>query len=219
MALLSRLFGSARRFETAIADYPVYHWPHPGEGHALTPAQRRDNLAQFLAELPTRIALVRATLHELGVDIPPPEHVSAGSTTSRQLHDFTRGTLSKVRGIEALCSHGWRTRPYDGRDARVVSFMHDLGSYCGTCTTNDPPGFAWAIDDTRYSATSRMGSAGNVVIYKHIPFEPRAIRRFHDVIDWTMFAVHHEALVAAGKTIGKVNAFRFLDDHLEGGHG
>lgn len=219
MALLSRLFGNARRFETAIADYPVFQSPHPGEGYLLTPAQWRDNLAHFLAELPTRIALVRATLHELGVDIPPPEHVSAGSTASGQLHDFTRGTLSKVRGIEALCAHGWRTRPRDGRDARVVSFVHDLGIYCGTCTTSDPPGFAWAIDDTRYSESSRMGSAGNVLIYKHIPSESRAIRRFHDVIDWTMYAVFDEARVAGGKTIGKLNAFKFLDDHLDGAHG
>lgn len=219
MALLSRLFGNARRFETAIADYPVFQWPHPGEGYLLTPAQRRENLAHFLAQLPTRIALIRSTLHELGVDIPPPEHVSAGSPVSGQLHEFARATLSKVKGIEALCAHGWRTRSYDGRDARVVSFVHDIGIYCGTCTTNDPPGFAWAIDDTRYSATSRMGSADNVVIYKHIPFEPRAIRRFHDVIGWTMYAVFDEARVATGKTIGKVNAFRFLDDHLEGGHG
>lgn len=219
MALFSQLFGNARRFEQAVSDYPVFTAPHQGEGYPLSPAQRRENLAHFLAELPARIDLVRTTLRDLGTEIPLPVEVSAGSPVSRQLHEFARGTLSKVKGIEALCAHGWRTRSYDGRDARVMSFVHDIGIYCGTCATNDPPGFVWAIDDTRYSKGSRMGSAGNVVIYKRIPFEPRAIRRFHDVIDWTMYEVFDEARVATGKTIGKLNAFKFLDDHLEGGHG
>lgn len=219
MAIFSRLFGNAKRFELAVADYPVFDWPHAGEGYHLSPAQRRENLASFLERLPSRIDLLRATMEQLGIALPPPQAVTAGSDVSRTLHDFTRSTLSKVKDMEAICAHGWRTRTREGRAARVFSFVHDIGIFCGTCATNDPPGFAWAIDDTRYSETSRMGSAGNVVIYKHIPFEPRAIRRFHDIIDWTVYTANEEARVTAGKTIGKINAFKFLDDHLEGGHG
>jgi len=219
VAIFSRLFGSARRFEQAVSDYPVFASPHQGEGYLLSPAQRRENLASFLDLLPSRIQLLQRTMLELGVELPPPQAVSAGSSVSRTLHDFTRNTLSKVKDMEVICAHGWRTRAREGRAARVLSFVHDIGIYCGTCATNDPPGFAWAIDDTRYSASSRMGSAGNVVIYKHIPFEPRAIRRFHDIIDWTVYSANEEARVTAGKTIGRLNVFKFLDDHLEGGHG
>lgn len=219
MAIFSRLFGSAKRFEQAVSDYPVFAAPHQGEGYLLSPAQRRENLASFLDLLPSRIQLLQLTMLDVGVELPPPEVASAGSDVSRKLHDFTRSTLSKVRGIEALCARGWRTRTRAGRDARVFSFVHDIGIYCGTCATNNPPGFAWAIDDTRYSERSRMDSAGNVVIFKRIPFEPRAIRRFHDVIGWAVYSVFDEARVAGGKTIGKVNSFKFLDDHLEGGHG
>lgn len=218
MGLLNGLFGADRNAGGVLADYAPLEWPHPREGVHLSAGERAANLAYFLSVKDTRVELVTGALADLGAEVPPPSQATEASGTSVMLHDLARSTLCKIKGFGKICAPGWRDRPVSGREARLLSFACDLGIYCGEAavTTRD---FAWTIDDTKYKPGKAMTTQGNVVIYKKVPFDPKPIDRFIDIIAYPVYTIHDEDRIRQGKGLAWVNGFSFLDDLTSGRHG
>lgn len=219
MGLFNRVFGSAGKFEKAVADYPVFAFPHRGLGNDLSPEQRQANLAQFEAVKDQRIALLQGLLGEFATVLPAPNLVGPGSDISLSLDRFGKSTLAHVKGMETICAPKWRERAPAGREAAILSVVVDIGIYCGECTTNTPPGFRWTVDNSKYRKNDYMPTSGNVCIAKVVSGSPKPFEKYLDILDWSVNTVALLAKAESGKTVAKINAFDFLDGILEGGHG
>lgn len=218
MGLLDGLFGAGRKADRLLADYTPLEWSYPRDGVHLSAEERAANLEYFMSVKDTRIDNVMRALSDLGVEVPPPSQADEASGTSVRLHDLARSTLCRIKDFGKICAPGWRDRPVSGREARLLSFACDLGIYCGEAAVTTR-GFAWTIDDTKYKPGKAMTTQGNVVIYKKVPFDPKPIDRFIDIIAYPVYTVHDEDRIRQGKGLAWVNGFSFLDDLTSGRHG
>ncbi len=216
MSFLSGWIGRGRKFEASLADYDLFEFPHAGEGKDLTAKQQQDNLDYLLKVKDDRCRQLVNTLAAFGVEIPMPSEVTNYKAVSRTLHDFSQLTLAHVRKIEAICAPNWRERSRTGRDARIASFVTDLGIYCGECTTYTDLGFDWRIDDTDYKPADRMPTAGLAVLSHISRLAPHHFRLYHDVLDWTFYRVADDAKAKAGRSLPMVHSFSFLDHLMDG---
>jgi hypothetical protein len=219
MGLFDRLFGNAATLEKAVAGYPTFAFPNKGIGHFLDITARKANLDYFSEVKHQRIALIRELLDDFGFTLPDPTASEHGVAVSTALDGFARSTLAPLKGIEDICAYGWRERPSDGREARILSIAVDLGIYCGECTTQTPPGFAWTVDNSRYRTDDYMPTSGNVCISKVVAAQPKHFEKFLDVLDFAVRSVGQLGRARNGKTIVRSNMFDFLDAIMGGGHG
>jgi hypothetical protein len=219
MGLFDRLFGNAAKLEKVVASYPTFAFPSKGIGHFLDSGARRANLEYFSEVKHQRIALLRDLLADFGCTLPVPTASEPSLAVSTALDGFARSSLAPLRGIEDICAYGWRERPSDGREARILSVAVDLGIYCGECTTQTPPGFAWTVDNSRYRTDDYMPTSGNVCISKVVAAQPKPFEKFLDVLDYSVRSVEQLGRARNGKTIVRSNMFDFLDAIMGGGHG
>jgi hypothetical protein len=210
------LFGSGGDLKSLLAAYPVTPLPHPGGGKNLSAAQRAENLAQFMANKDAQCARVMDFCKKAGFELMAPGSAFASGSSSQTLHAFVTRQLARQKNAVEVCDNFWRDRAVQDADARLLAVAVDIGVYCGECVTRSPLGFDWRIDDTAYRPKDVMMTAGNVVISNVSQIGPKPMRLFHDIIGWAVYSVCDAARVRTGKTIGKLNQFRFLDDFLSG---
>ncbi|MCZ8370339.1 MAG: hypothetical protein O9293_10300 [Porphyrobacter sp.] len=213
MSFLSGLIGKAAKFDKSLSQYELFAFPHAGKGIDLSEAQRVANLDWFLRVKDERCQLFLAAMAAAGVHLPEPGDVTDHHALTLSLDTFARSTLDHVRQIDRICAPGWRERRPEEREAAILSFVIDLGIYCGECARSTPLGFDWRIDDTRYRRNDWMPTAGCVTLSHISNRGPQ--RLYHDVIEWAVFRSAQNARASAGKTIRPVNSFAFLGDLMD----
>jgi hypothetical protein len=208
------LFGSGADIKSLLSAYAVTPLPHAGEGKTLSAAQRAENLAHFMAHKDAQCARVMDLCQKAGFELMAPGSASATASSSQTLHAFVIKQLARQKNADKVCDNFWRDSAVQDADARLLALAIDIGVYCGECVTRSPLGFDWRIDDTAYRPKDTMMTAGNVVISNVSKIGSTPKRLFHDIIGWTVYSVCDAARVRAGKTLGKLNQFQFLDDFL-----
>ena len=211
--MLDLLLNRDSRLEAALARYPAFSLPHPGNGTDQTPAQREENLAAFMEMKGARIAALVDVLDGLGVRLPRPGDPTLDpAAVSVTLDALTKKRLTRLRGFEAACAPDWRTCTAGADQARLLAFAIDLGIYIGECATHASEPFAWELGGTRYRAKNMPTTAGEIIIAKMSPLGRQPNRVQLDVIAWSVDAVWYIVRNRARKSFWRRNVFEFLDD-------
>ncbi len=216
MSLLSRLFGPSPA-ERLLADYADEPHVHAAPYGALAPAQRAENLAAFRESLDRRVGRFRALAAALGTELPAPDGDRARvDGIARALDALGKQHLSAVAAFEPLHRTDWRAEAPQGAARRLQTLVIDLGAYAGEVGIRCAGKYAWVTDETRYTKTTIMPTAGRVVI-GHDPAVVAAPMHNHiDVIAIAAFALGHLAKNRSSKALWRPNYFTVIADLADG---
>lgn len=167
--------------------YDCWTLPHPGDPHALSKAQRGENLAYVLEYKDARISRIRAALPEidplLAQLLDPQIHPSAATLeldrwwvkTGLQLALFppVAGTLkSKLfpnryyAANEVLANAKWFEWPEHPLVAPLDSLVRDLGLITGEAIVLRRPDFRWTVNEDSREKRLETTEWGRVVVLR-----------------------------------------------------
>lgn len=221
MGLLSWLSSptrEARRLLEAYAHEPMLHAAPLG---ALTPDQRRENLEAFVASIDGRIARLRAFTSALGTELSVPDgDRTKVDVISETLDRFAKSTLSGLHEIEHALAMDWLAQAPQGLARPVQTLAIDLGAYCGEVGIRCARQYRWVSDETRYTPSTIMTTAGRVVIGHDPAVIATPMTNHIDAIAGAGFAlsqtVHFRTVKATG--LWRPNYFHFLSPIADGRH-
>lgn len=173
--------------KAVLQDYDCWAFPHPGDPHALTAAQRAENLACVLGIKDDRIATVRAALPEieplLAQLLDPQVHPFAATLeldrwwvkTGLQLALFppVAGTLKsklfpgRYYAVNAVVANArWYEWPEHPLVAPLDSLLRDLGLIVGEAIVLRRPDFRWAMNEDSREKRLQTTEWGRVVVLR-----------------------------------------------------
>ena len=138
----------ASRLKSLLANYPAWAPPHLGHvlklpdvtGPVLTPEQARENFLAYRDAVPSRIAVLRPVLAELGVDLDL-AYTDADAFV-RHLHPALLAELRPLYRPELASSDAWELSDRAG-DAIVLTFLADHAMLTGDALIRANPGVFW----------------------------------------------------------------------------
>lgn len=218
-SLLARLSGGSAK--ALLPDYGDECFVHAGKYGALSPEQRRENLAAFLASIDRRIARLQAFAAALDTELPTPDgDRSKVEAISQVLDRFCKHKLSGLKLVEPALAGDWRAREPQGIERQVQTLAIDLGAYYGEVAIRCAPKYQWIVDDKRYTPATIMGTAGRVVIGHNPAVVARVMVNPVDAVAIAGFElsqiVHYRTLKA--KQLWKLNHFHGLAAVADGQH-
>ncbi len=217
MTLFSWLPGGSGKARRRLADYDCELFVHVGEPGSLSRSQRDENLAAFAISIARRIVRLQAFAAELDIVLPMPDgHGGKVEMIGQLLDSFCKAKLSGLAEIEAALAMDWLAHTPKDIAQQVQTLAIDIGAYCGEVGIRCTSKYSWVNDETRYSKSTMMRTAGRIVIGHDPMCVPVMMHNHVDVISISGFALKEIVRLRASKSQWRPNYFSFLPDLAAG---